>query len=104
MGGRGASGGARSGGVSSAKSGTNKGGSGGSGLYSIPKFTAATLDKMSRSQLQTLFNKVAVNEQIKIASKWSSTISRSEAQRRVNSLQRPSSTAAMKRFIRKNGG
>lgn len=107
MGGRGASGGARSGGSGGgdgAKSSTRKGGGGGSGLYDIPKFTSASLDKMSRSQIEKLYNKVAVNQQIKQASQWSKvTISRSEAQHRVNSLLGASSTSAMKRYIKKYG-
>lgn len=108
MGGRGASGGARTGGDAGggggAKSSTRKGGGGGSGLYDIPKFTSASLDKMSRSQIEKLYNKVAVNQQIKQSSQWSKvTISRSEAQRRVNSLLGASSTSAMKRYIKKYG-
>lgn len=108
MGGRGASGGARtgggSGGASGSKSSTRKGGGGGSGLYDIPKFTSASLDKMSRSQIEKLYNKVAVNQQIKQSSQWSKvTISRSEAQHRVNSLLGASSTSAMKRYIKKYG-
>lgn len=107
MGGRGASGGARtdvgSGGAGGAKPGTRKGG-GGSGLYDIPKFTSASLDKMSRSQIETLYNKVAVNQQIKQSSQWSkTTISRSEAQHRVNVLIGASSTSAMKKYIKKYG-
>lgn len=101
MGGRGATGGTTSASGGGGGSSTR----GGSGAYKIPQFTAASLNKMSRSQLVDLYNKVAVNETIKIAQKYEKrTMSRSEAQARVNSLGGgTSSTAQMKKFIKKYG-
>lgn len=94
MGGRGASG---------TTSSIGSGGKG-NGKYTIPKFTTASLDKMSRAELSKLYNMVAVNHAIDQSSQWSKvTIDRTEAQKRVSALKGATSTSGMKRFIKKHG-